>query len=109
MVQLRCGPDGRQDAGLHETGMPTGSDSNVFLSTLPATSRDRKIALAVVGVSALLFACAAPFAGTPLAPMPAFVASCQSALAVNDLITAILLLSQFAVLRTRALLLLAGG
>ena len=44
-----------------------------------------------------------------LRPVPAFVASYQSALAVNDLITAILLFSQFAVLRSRALLLLASG
>src|SRR4029077_5281109 len=45
----------------------------------------------------------------PLIPVPAFVASYQSALAVNDLITAILLYSQFALLRSRALLLLASG
>jgi PAS domain S-box-containing protein len=83
--------------------------SNVFLSTLPATRRDRATALAVVGISAVLFVAAVPFASTPLARMPAFVASYQSALAVNDLITAILLLSQFVILRTRALLLLAGG
>ena len=37
------------------------------------------------------------------------MASYQSALAVNDLITAILLYSQFAILRSRALLLLASG
>ncbi len=42
-------------------------------------------------------------------PVPAFVASYQSALAVSDIITAVLLLSQFAVLRTRALLWLATG
>ena len=56
-----------------------------------------------------LFACAVPFAGVPLAPVPAFVASYQSALAINDVITAILLFSQFAVSRSRALLLLASG
>ncbi|MCP4619496.1 MAG: PAS domain S-box protein [Bradyrhizobium sp.] len=89
--------------------MPAGSDSNVFLSTAPATRRDRALALSVAAISAILFIVAVPFAGTPLAPVPAFVASYQSALAVNDLITAILLLSQFVVLRTRALLLLAGG
>jgi PAS domain S-box-containing protein len=50
-----------------------------------------------------------PFAGVPLTPVPAFVASYQSALAVNDLITAILLFSQFGILRSRALLLLASG
>src|SRR6202043_3959909 len=66
-------------------------------------------ALAVVGFSAVLFACAVPFAGTPLTQIPAFVASYQSALAINDLLTAVLLFSQFAVLRSRALLLLASG
>jgi PAS domain S-box-containing protein len=86
-----------------------GNDRSIFLSTLPATSRDRTAALAVVGVSSVLFACAVPFAGVPLAPVPAFVASYQSALAINDLITAVLLFSQFGVLRSRALLLLASG
>src|SRR3954452_22207982 len=89
--------------------MQTADERNIFLSTLPASSRDRKAALAVVGVSALLFACAIPYAGVPLAQVPAFVASYQSALAINDVITAILLFSQFAVSRSRALLLLASG
>src|SRR4030088_2495055 len=86
-----------------------GDERNIFLSTMPASRSDRMAALAVVGVSAVLFACAVPYAGVPLAPVPAFVASYQSALAINDLITAILLLSQFGVLRSRALLLLASG
>jgi PAS domain S-box-containing protein len=89
--------------------MQADDDRSIFLSTLPATSRDRTTALAVVGVSSILFACAVPFAGVPLTPVPAFVASYQSALAVNDLITAILLFSQFSILRSRALLLLASG
>ncbi len=84
-------------------------DRNIFLSTLPATHRERAAALAVVGISTILFACAVPFAGTPLTPVPAFVASYQSALAIIDLITAILLFSQFSILRSRALLLLASG
>ncbi|MCA6110374.1 MASE4 domain-containing protein [Bradyrhizobium sp. CNPSo 4026] len=65
--------------------------------------------MAVVVVSAVLFAIAVPFAGMPLTPVPAFVASYQSALAINDLITAVLLFSQFAILRWRAMLLLASG
>jgi PAS domain S-box-containing protein len=84
-------------------------DRNIFLSTLPATRRERAAALAVVGVSSVLFACAVPFAGTPLTQIPAFVASYQSALAIIDLITAILLFSQFGILRSRALLLLGSG
>src|SRR3954467_11946499 len=86
-----------------------GDERNIFLSTMPATRRDHMPALAVVGVSAVLFAFAVPFAGTPLTPVPAFVASYQSALVINDLITAVLLFSQFGVLHARALLLLASG
>ena len=82
-------------------------DRNIFLSTLPASRRERAAALVVVGISSVLFACAVPFAGTPLTQIPAFVASYQSALAIIDLITAILLFSQFGILRSRALLLLA--
>ena len=82
---------------------------NIFLSTLPPAPRDRAAALAVVGVSSVLFVCAVPFAGVPLTPVPAFVASYQSALATNDLITAVLLLSQFSLSRSRAMLLLASG
>jgi PAS domain S-box-containing protein len=86
-----------------------GDDHNIFLSTMPATRRERGTALAVVVVSAILFAALAPFAGVPLARFPAFVASYQSALAINDLITAVLLFSQFVVLRSWALLVLASG
>jgi PAS domain S-box-containing protein len=86
-----------------------GDDRSIFLSTLPATDRDRKVALAVISISAVLFAFAAYYATVPLTPVPAFIASYQSALAVNDLLTSILLYSQFAFLRSRALLLLASG
>jgi PAS domain S-box-containing protein len=86
-----------------------GDDRNIFLSTLPATSRDRQIASAVVAVSAIFFAAALPFSRVLLPPVPAFVAAYQSALAINDLITTILLLAQFSLLRSRALLFLASG
>src|SRR5450432_656224 len=99
----------RSNASLRENTVQTSDDRSIFLSTLPATNREYRIALAIVGVSSVLFACAVPFAGKPLAQIPAFVASYQSALAVNDLITAIMLFSQFSVLRSRALLLLASG
>ncbi|QPF94171.1 PAS domain S-box protein [Bradyrhizobium commune] len=92
-----------------EVNVHAKNDRSTFLSTLPATQSDRTAALAIVGISAILFALAVPFAGTPLPQVPAFVASYQSALAVSDIITAVLLLSQFSVLRSRALLLLATG
>src|ERR1700742_2064951 len=87
--------------------MRAPSDRNIFLPPLPASRADRRLALTVVGISIVLFVLAVPYAGVPLTPVPAFVASYQSALAVNDIITAVLLYSQFGALRTRALLLLA--
>ena len=89
--------------------MEAGDDRNIFLSTLPATNRDRHIALGVVIVSTIFFGVTLPFSRVQLPAVPAFVASYQSALAINDLITAILLLSQFSLLRSRALLVLASG
>ena len=89
--------------------MQTVSDRNIFLSTLPASRTDRNVAWVVVGVSFVLFVVAVPFAGMPLTPVPAFVASYQAALAINDIITAVLLFSQFAILKSRGLLLLASG
>ena len=80
-----------------------------FLSTAPVRSADRRMALAVIAVSALIFICTAPFAGTPLREVRAFIPSYESALAINDLITAVLLFGQFARLRSRAICALASG
>jgi signal transduction histidine kinase len=80
-----------------------------LLSTMPAASAEQRRALAVVIVSTAIFAAAAPFAKQQLAPLPAFLPAYQSALIVNDLVTAVLLLGQFGILRSRALLFLAGA
>jgi len=95
--------------GVRETRMQTVVDRNIFLSTLPAGRGDRTAAAIVVGVSIVLFAIIAPFASMPLRPVPGFVAAYQSALAINDSITSVLLFSQFAILRARGLLFLATG
>jgi hypothetical protein len=81
----------------------------VFLSTLPAGRREQRIALAVVLVSVVLFLAAAPFAKLALAPVPAFIPVYESALVINDLVTAVFLFGQFHISRSRALLLLACG
>src|SRR5688572_28919881 len=79
------------------------------LATLPATRTERRLALWMVGVSAAIFVAAAPFAKRPLGEVWAFIPVYQSALVINDLITALLLFSQFSHLRARSLLLLACG
>jgi len=80
-----------------------------FLSTSPAGRGERRLALAVVLASVAVFIAAAPFAKVPLAPVPAFIPVYQSALVINDLITAALLFGQFGMLRSRALLLLGSA
>jgi len=84
-------------------------NSEAFLSTSPATQRERRLALAAVVLSVLVFVAAAPFAKVQLAPLAAFIPTYQSALVVSDLITAVLLFSQFRFLKSRALLVLATG
>jgi len=80
-----------------------------FLSTLPAQPRDRSLAVAVVGVSAVIFLATLPFAKVPLPPVVAFIPIYQSAQVINDLITAVLLFGQYGILRTRGLLVLGAG
>ncbi|MBI2308842.1 MAG: response regulator [Rhodocyclales bacterium] len=80
-----------------------------FIATLLPGRSQRRLALAVIGVSLALFLAAAPFAKVQLAPVWAFIPAYQSALVVSDLITATLLFGQFHILRSRALLVLGTG
>jgi signal transduction histidine kinase len=80
-----------------------------FLSTLPAGPRARRLALAVVVASAVIFLIAAPFAKRPLGQVWAFIPMYQSALVINDVITAVLLFGQFNILRSGGLLVLGCG
>ena len=79
------------------------------LSSVPAGSRERRIALGIVGLSALAFAAAIPFARVALLPVPTFIPAYEAALAINDLVTAVLLFGQLSHRRSRALLILASG
>jgi hypothetical protein len=63
----------------------------------------------VIAASVAIFVIAAPFAKVPLTPVAAFIPIYQSALVLNDLITAVLLFGQFSFLKSRALLVLASG
>jgi PAS domain S-box-containing protein len=83
--------------------------SRIFLSTLPPGPAQRRLAGATALVSIALFVAVAPFAKVPLTPVPGFIPVYQSALAINDLITAALLFGQFGILRWRGLLVLATG
>ncbi len=80
-----------------------------FLMELPAGPKEYRLAWVVALLSAAVFLFIAPFAKAPLAQVWAFIPIYESALAINNLITAVLLLGQFRTLRSRALLVLANG
>jgi len=67
------------------------------------------MALSLLCICALLFACAVPFAKEPLGQLWPFIPAYEAALVVTDLITFVLLLGQFRLTRSRALLVLACG
>ncbi|MBV8508874.1 MAG: GGDEF domain-containing protein [Xanthobacteraceae bacterium] len=84
-------------------------DDGVFLSTMPATRSQRRLALAVVLIATILFLVSAPFAKVQLQRIDGFIPAYETAIILFDLITAILLFGQFAFSRSRALLVLASG
>lgn len=81
----------------------------MFLATAVATRRERYVALAIASFFLLAFIAIAPFAGVPLAKVPAFIPSYETALFFIDLITAALLFDQFIRFRSIGLLALACG
>jgi PAS domain S-box-containing protein len=87
----------------------TCNNQSVLLSTEPAEQKHQRLAVATVLFSLLIFIAAIPFAHVQFPPVWPFMPIYQSALVINDLITAVILFSQFNILRMRALLVLACG
>jgi PAS domain S-box-containing protein len=81
----------------------------VFLSTAPAGPGDRRLAIAVIFISLLIFLSLAPFAQVPLPRVFGFVPMYESAIVISDLVTVAILFIQYNILRSNALLALACG
>ncbi len=88
---------------------PYSSADDSFLSTMPAGHRQRRLALIVVLAASALCLLGLPFARTPLPEIWAFIPINESWLVLLDLITAVLLFGQFAILRSRAVLVIGSG
>src|SRR5215813_15367215 len=85
-------------------------DQPVTLATLPPGRAQRRLALGVVLASLVAFSImAGPLSTFQLRRIDAFVPVYGTAIFVNDLITAVLLFNQFAILRSRALLAISSG
>jgi len=87
---------------------PDGQD--FIISSLPPSPAQRRLALGVVLVLMAAFVVTAgPLSTVQLARIEAFIPMYAAAMFVNDLITAVLLFAQFAILRSHALLAISSG
>jgi two-component system sensor histidine kinase UhpB len=83
--------------------------SKFALTSIPPGAREKRVAFIVVSTAIATLALMAPFARTPLPRIDAYIPAYESALAISDLITGMLLVSQFLRLRQAAILVLACG
>src|SRR5262252_9467277 len=85
-------------------------DQPLTLANLSPGRPQRRLALAVVLASLVAFSITAgPLSTFQLRRIDAFVPAYGTAIFVNDLITAVLLFNQFAIVRSRGLLAIASG
>ena len=82
---------------------------DTLLATAPPGRTEQRIAIAAIVLSIICLFAMAPFARIPLTQVPAFIPAYEAALAVNDLITAVLLFGQFRRTRRLSLLAIASG
>jgi signal transduction histidine kinase len=81
----------------------------ILLSTLPPNRKQKRLALVVAIVLWGLFLIIFPVGNIQLHRIDSFVPMLAALMFMNDTITAVLLLAQFTVLRTRELIVLATG
>jgi len=84
-------------------------DFPLVIATVPATDRQRTMAVGVVIVLIAAAIVIAPFASIQVGRVDAFIPVLQTVVSVVDLVTAILLFAQFSIEPQRALLALASG
>jgi signal transduction histidine kinase len=98
----------RQDA--IEAPLTEAADQNVIvLANLPAGRTERRIAFAVALALLSIAAVVAPFASVPLPRSDAWIPITSTYIFLADLVTWVLLISQFNIVRWHALLVLASG
>jgi signal transduction histidine kinase len=81
----------------------------LIIAATPASKKERRVALAIILILALVFIVIAPFASVRLPRVDAFVPALQTVLCITDLITAALLFSLYSIQPLPGLLALASG
>src|SRR5262245_38192950 len=80
-----------------------------FVNLSPSRPQKRLALAVVLALLVVFFITAGPLSTFQLGRIDAFIPAYGTAIFVNDLITAVLLFNQFAILRSRALLVIASG
>jgi signal transduction histidine kinase len=91
------------------TEQPAADERELSIATMEPTLRQQRLALAIIGNLCIGFAAIAPFAGKQVVQVGSFVPTVEGIIFVTSLTTAVLLFSQFSILGSRELLLLASG
>jgi signal transduction histidine kinase len=100
----------RRFASMRAIAPSLAEDQHFVLSSLPPTPGQKRLALGIVlGLIVALYLVLGPFGGMQLGAIHSFVAVYTTGMFVTDSITAILLYSQFSILRSRAILVIASG
>src|ERR1700730_14112776 len=86
-----------------------GQDFPLIIATMPATARQRAIALGIILLLTVAAAAIAPFASIQLPQVNAFIPVLQTVVSVADPVRATLLFGLFSIQPHRALLALASG
>jgi signal transduction histidine kinase len=82
----------------------------LILSSLPPSTAQKRLALVVLlGILAVVFIVTGPLSHLRTSPVPAFLPIYVTTMIATDSITAILLFTQFVILRSRAVLVIAIG
>jgi signal transduction histidine kinase len=81
----------------------------ISLANQPASSRERASVWAVALILLAAFVALLPFADAPLPELNAFIPSTSAVMSINDLITSVLLYTQFLISRAKGFLILASG
>jgi signal transduction histidine kinase len=84
-------------------------DFPIVVANMPATARQRRLALIVIFLLLIIASIAAPFAHVQLPRVDAFIPVLQTVLCLADAVTAVLLFAQYSVEPRRAILALAAG
>jgi signal transduction histidine kinase len=88
---------------------PLDRDFPITIATMPATTQQRRFAAGVIVVLIAAAAAIAPFARTNIGQIDSYIPVVQTVTSVADVVTAILLLVQYAFQPQTALLALASG